>query len=145
MENQPTPAEQLDAARVALVAEAIGPVMLIGLQDAELFDQPGTERIGEWIKWISETVAALPAEFELRGTAEIRAAALTEAADFVRDAHFRDGLSVQEIGTALRHWADRERADEAQQPTTGIRIPLPGIPECPPGCFCRRSDEVSTP
>jgi hypothetical protein len=36
----------------------------------------------------------------------IRALALLEAADFLRDAHHRDGLSVQEIGTALRHTAD---------------------------------------
>jgi hypothetical protein len=35
-----------------------------------------------------------------------RAEVLREAADFVRDAHFRDGLSVQEIGTALRFMAD---------------------------------------
>lgn len=35
-----------------------------------------------------------------------RALHLLEAADFLRDAHFRDGLSVQEIGTALRHMAD---------------------------------------
>lgn len=35
-----------------------------------------------------------------------RALALLEAADFLRDAHFRDGLSVQEIGTALRNMAD---------------------------------------
>ncbi len=31
--------------------------------------------------------------------------------------------------------------------TTGVRIPLPGIPECGPGCFCRRDDaeqEAST-
>lgn len=32
-----------------------------------------------------------------------RAQVLHEAADFVRDAHFRDGLSVQEIGAALRY------------------------------------------
>lgn len=30
---------------------------------------------------------------------------LIEAADFVRDAHFRDGMTVQEISTALRHMA----------------------------------------
>jgi len=35
-----------------------------------------------------------------------RALHFLEAADFVRDAHFRDGLSVQEIGAALRHTAD---------------------------------------
>jgi hypothetical protein len=37
---------------------------------------------------------------------QIRATALRQAADFVRDAHFCDGLTVQEIGTALRHMAD---------------------------------------
>lgn len=36
----------------------------------------------------------------------VRALALLEAANFLRDAHFRDGLTVQEIGTALRHTAD---------------------------------------
>lgn len=35
-----------------------------------------------------------------------RALHLLEAANFLRDAHFRDGLSVQEIGAALRHMAD---------------------------------------
>jgi hypothetical protein len=35
-----------------------------------------------------------------------RALHLLEAADFLRDAHFRDGLSVQEAITALRHMAD---------------------------------------
>lgn len=35
-----------------------------------------------------------------------RALHLLEAAHFLRDAHFRDGLSVQEIGAALRHMAD---------------------------------------
>ena len=58
--------------RTALIADAIGPTMLLGLQDAELFDEPGRERIRDWIKWISETVAALPAD---------RAAVLREAAD----------------------------------------------------------------
>jgi hypothetical protein len=47
--------------RAKAVADAIGPTMLLGLQDAELFDEPGQERIRDWIKWISETVAALPA------------------------------------------------------------------------------------
>ncbi|MFF1684633.1 hypothetical protein [Streptomyces sp. NPDC058254] len=36
----------------------------------------------------------------------IRALTLREAADHLRDAHFRDGMSVQEIGTALRNTAD---------------------------------------
>jgi hypothetical protein len=58
--------------RTALIADAIGPTMLLGLQDAELFDEPGRERIRDWIKWISETVAALPTD---------RTAVLREAAD----------------------------------------------------------------
>ncbi|MEV8544566.1 hypothetical protein [Streptomyces sp. NPDC051572] len=48
--------------RAAVVANAIGPTMLFGLQDAELVGEPGRQRIEDWIKWISETVAALPIE-----------------------------------------------------------------------------------
>ncbi|MFJ3812243.1 hypothetical protein ACIPWE_38510 [Streptomyces sp. NPDC090073] len=49
--------------------------------------------------------------------AAVRAGAFEEAAIFVRDAHFDNGLTVQEITTALGHTADRERrlAGEAQQ------------------------------
>jgi len=52
--------------------------------------------------------AALAAEIRrLRAQlATPRALALLEAADFLRDVHFRDGLSVQEIGAALRHMVD---------------------------------------
>jgi hypothetical protein len=46
--------------REAVIANAIGPTMLFGLQDAELVGEPGRQRIEDWIKWISETVAALP-------------------------------------------------------------------------------------
>ncbi|MFF2475122.1 hypothetical protein [Streptomyces sp. NPDC058066] len=51
----------------------------------------------------------------------IRYVLLAEAADFLRDRHFRDGMTVQEIGTAMRHWADRERrmADKAKQAGEG--------------------------
>lgn len=35
---------------------AIRPTMLLGLQDAELFDKPGTQRINEWADWILDTV-----------------------------------------------------------------------------------------
>ncbi|MFJ1782572.1 hypothetical protein ACIOKA_38335 [Streptomyces anulatus] len=51
-----------------------------------------------------------------------RAAVLREAADFVRDAHFRDGMSVQEIGTAMRHWADRE-SRLAGEAAAGVQQP----------------------
>jgi hypothetical protein len=55
-----------------------------------------------------ETGRALVAEVRrLRAPADrVRALAILEAADFLRDAHHRDGLTVQEIGTALRHTAD---------------------------------------
>lgn len=38
--------------------------------------------------------------------ARTRALSLLEAADFLRNAHFRDGMTVQEIGAALRRTAD---------------------------------------
>jgi hypothetical protein len=41
------------------IADAIGPNMLFGLQDAKLHDGPGRQRIQEWVDWISETVAVL--------------------------------------------------------------------------------------
>ncbi|MFF9003597.1 hypothetical protein ACF1GW_38530 [Streptomyces achromogenes] len=62
-------------------------------------------------------LAVLPAPDQ---QAAIRAEAFEEAAIFVRDAHFDNGLTVQEITTALGHTADRERrrAGEAQQDPT---------------------------
>ncbi|MFE2045710.1 hypothetical protein ACFXAZ_33305 [Streptomyces sp. NPDC059477] len=48
-------------ARTQAIADAIGPTMLIGLGDAELFGAAGAQRIREWVAWISKTVAALPA------------------------------------------------------------------------------------
>lgn len=57
---------------------------------------------------LEEDVPVLVAEVRrLRAPADrVRALAILEAADFLRDAHHRDGLTVQEIGTALRHTAD---------------------------------------
>lgn len=43
-----------------------------------------------------------------RTAREVRAKTLADAAEFVRDAYFVEGLTVQEIGTALHHWSDRE-------------------------------------
>jgi hypothetical protein len=88
--------------RAAAIADAIGPTMLLGLQDAELFDEPGRERIREWVKWISETVAALPAV--LPATAD-RAAVLREAAELGRELS-RQGYSAQEIARKLDRMAD---------------------------------------
>ena len=50
----------LSSERAAVIAAAVGPVMRIGLQDAELAGAGGRQRIEEWIKWISETAAGLP-------------------------------------------------------------------------------------
>lgn len=43
----------------ARIDAAIRPNMLIGLQDAELHDEPGKERINEWADWISRRIAEL--------------------------------------------------------------------------------------
>lgn len=40
-------------------AAAIRPNMLMGLQDAELLDEPGTQRINEWVDWIATELAAV--------------------------------------------------------------------------------------
>ncbi|MDX3020040.1 hypothetical protein [Streptomyces acidiscabies] len=42
------------------ITEAIGPARVLGLLDADLVGEPGRERVGEWIAWISKTMAALP-------------------------------------------------------------------------------------
>ena len=100
--------QRLDAAaapstdQAALVADAIGPTMLLGLQDAELFDEPGQERIRDWIKWISETVAALP----LPAPAD-RAAVLEEAADVAArwNSDCQNCAVELEVATELRRLA----------------------------------------
>lgn len=53
--GQPAPAP--DPALAQRIADAIGPNMLIGLQDADLWGSGGTERIQEWIDWIGKTLA----------------------------------------------------------------------------------------
>ncbi|MEV8477869.1 hypothetical protein [Streptomyces sp. NPDC051173] len=40
----------------ARLDERIRPVMLFGLQDAELFNEPGRQRINEWADWVIDTV-----------------------------------------------------------------------------------------
>jgi hypothetical protein len=48
-------AEGFEDLRARLDAR-IRDVMLIGLQDAELFDEPGAERINQWVDWVLDTV-----------------------------------------------------------------------------------------
>jgi hypothetical protein len=59
-------------------------------------------------KALHEIALGLKAEVDRLRAQSARARALTllEAANFLQSAHFQDGLSVQEIGTALRHTAD---------------------------------------
>jgi hypothetical protein len=55
-----TPPPLTDQQLAERIAEVIRPRMLIGLQDAELHDGPGTERINEWAtsiaNWAAEVV-----------------------------------------------------------------------------------------
>ncbi|MFT9821202.1 hypothetical protein [Lysinibacillus sp. NPDC056185] len=51
MTDQPTP----DSLREQYAA-AIRPAMLLGLQDAELDGEGGTQRINEWVDWIAEKI-----------------------------------------------------------------------------------------
>lgn len=71
---------------------------------ADLWD----DRLGAYFAAMHDAALPLVAEVRrLRAPADrVRALAILEAADFLRDAHHRDGLTVQEIGTALRHTAD---------------------------------------
>ncbi|MEU1800840.1 hypothetical protein [Streptomyces sp. NPDC019937] len=57
LERQPVPVA--DAERRARYEAAFGPNMRLGLQDAELFDEPGAQRINEWITWITDAVMAV--------------------------------------------------------------------------------------
>ena len=45
----------------ALIRESFADAMRVGLKDAELFDEPGAERIEEWItyitRWVTEAVS----------------------------------------------------------------------------------------
>jgi len=118
------PAEAQDGDRVKAIADAIGPVMLLGLQDAELFDEPGQERIRDWIKWISETVAALPAP-ELVD----RAAVLEEAAQIAVAENqscpavyqCQPCLTRERIAADLLRAAAKERPAVGEQPDTQTR------------------------
>jgi hypothetical protein len=81
-----------------------------------LYGQHYDDGLDGWPGWLTEEVrlhdpdvapvSVPPAADRAALRDRTRALALLEAANFLRDAHHRDGLSVQEIGTALRHTAD---------------------------------------
>lgn len=70
---------------------------------AKGYDKTQSPTYQEFLRQADAVLAVLPAGAD-------RAAVLREAADFMRDAHFRDGMTVQEIGTALCHMADDAEA-----------------------------------
>lgn len=63
------------------VKKTIGPNMLLGLQDAELHDEPGAERIREWVDWIANAIAPL-IDAEVQAQLERIRAAVTEGKHF---------------------------------------------------------------
>ncbi|MEW1719803.1 hypothetical protein [Streptomyces sp. NPDC093109] len=56
------------AALTEQYAAAIRPVMLIGLQDAELVGEPGAARITEWADWIAAELARTRIEIGVAAT-----------------------------------------------------------------------------
>jgi len=107
------------------IAAVIRPRMLIGLQDAELFDAPGTERINEWADSISQWAAdsVQPELDRLRDQAETlqlgaieREALLTEARDVLEaagqnGAHGDDWPAVAPAIKALAAELEQAQAD----------------------------------
>ena len=100
------------------IDDAIRPNMLLGLQGAELFDAPGTERIGEWADWISQTVAEL---IEPKADAPRRAdqgSAVTD--DGLRKAH-ADLKRVEQERAQLPE-EERQRLEAADAPLLRIQL-----------------------
>lgn len=89
---------------------AIRPNLLIGLQDAELYDEPGKERINEWADWISQRVAELvQSELDrLRSACRSAAVLLRATAD-----HRPDHTALQAAARDL----DEVAGPEPTQPT----------------------------
>ncbi len=129
------------ADRVKAIADAIGPNMLFGLQGAELFGEPGQERIRDWIKWISETVAALPAT-ALPAPAD-RATVLREAADRIEtlmDQAYERALSDHEIG-----WANGLEDAMRELRRMAAAVPAVGVAAETPPAFGADRDSNNTP
>lgn len=78
------------------IVKAIGPTMLIGLQDAELHDEPGEQRIREWVNWIADTVTPLVAQ-EVDAEVERIRAAVTEGKRLGRPHTASDVLVAHEV------------------------------------------------
>lgn len=72
-------------------AEAIGPAMRIGLQDADLWGPGGTERINEWIEWLADKLAA------------VRDEELERLRELIRELHDPDPCRFDHHGNCQAH------------------------------------------
>lgn len=78
------------------IKKTIGPTMLLGLQDAELYDEPGAQRIREWVDWIAGAVAPLVADEAQAEVDRIRAA-VTEGKSIGRPLTASDVMVAHEV------------------------------------------------
>lgn len=90
------------------IADAIGPTMRIGLQDAELDGQGGAERINEWIEWIAD--ALLPLFAEAAGLAD-KGTDPDEGDELVcvDECGFCDACGMEPFGTPAEGWREAAR------------------------------------
>lgn len=113
----------------ARIDAAIRPNLLIGLQDAELHDEPGKERINEWADWISRRIAELvqPELDELRG----KVTALEASYEVVAADAMAHGLCSLTRNSLLQR---AERAEAA----LAMVAPEPNAehPDRCPRCWC---------
>lgn len=96
------------------VSDAIGPVMLLGLQDAELHDGPGRQRIQDWVGWISKTVVGVRDEELAQARAEVAAA--RQFAVNMREFCSPHGTPVRTASRSSRtrfDWSDLDTWDAA--------------------------------
>ncbi|MGW4270828.1 hypothetical protein ACWEGQ_00320 [Streptomyces seoulensis] len=104
------------------ITRAIGPTMLLGLQDAELHDEPGTQRIREWVDWIAGAVAPLVTD-EVQAEVDLLRAAVTEGKHIGRPLTASDVMVAHEVTRkVLAHALDAglhlnwpQLVDEAQR------------------------------
>ncbi|NUS25076.1 MAG: hypothetical protein HOV92_12750 [Streptomyces sp.] len=78
------------------VRNAIGPTMLLGLQDAELYDEPGAERIREWVAWIADAITPI-IDAEVQGQVDRIRVAVTEGKHLGRALTASDVMVAHEV------------------------------------------------
>lgn len=91
-------------------ADAIRDTMLRGLQDAELYDESGRERILEWVEWIAKTVDGVRDRELAQARAEV-IAARTFAGE-MRDFCSPHGVAV-DYADRLIEAMDRAKGEQA--------------------------------